>query len=156
MDQEKFKSRPSNSLFQIARGSGATLKTLEITKFVKTTVHTELFTQRRQERGKHSTDQEKDTWEHKVCQDNSPHRVVTQRRQEPGKHSTDQESLSRQQSVPSRLRGADKSQTNTQQIKKVWQDNDLHTPSGLYNTDESQSKQLLRENSDYLDNSFKE
>ena len=82
--------------------------------------------------------------------------LFTRRRQEPDKHSTDQESLSRQQSVPSRLRGADKSQTNTQQIKKVWQDNDLHTLSGLYNTDESQSKQLLGENSDYLDNSFKE
>ena len=58
MDQEKIKSRPSSSLFQIARGSGATLKTLEITKSVKTTVHTELFMRRRQEPGKHSTDQE--------------------------------------------------------------------------------------------------
>ena len=52
MDQEKFKSRPSSSLFQIARGSRATLKTLEITKSVKTTENTE------------------------VCQDNSQHRVV--------------------------------------------------------------------------------
>ena len=45
-------------MFQIARGSGATLKTLEITNSVKTTVHTELFMRRRQELGKHSTDQE--------------------------------------------------------------------------------------------------
>ena len=45
-------------MFQIARGSGATLKTLEITKSVKKTVHTELFMRRRQELGKHSTDQE--------------------------------------------------------------------------------------------------
>ena len=58
MDQEKFKSRPSSSLFQIARGSGAILKTLEITKSIKTTVYTELFMRRRQEPGKHSTDQE--------------------------------------------------------------------------------------------------
>ena len=58
MDQEKIKSRPSSSLFQIARGSGATLRTLEITKSVKTTVYTELFMRRRQEPGKHSTDQE--------------------------------------------------------------------------------------------------
>ena len=50
----------------------------------------------------------------------------------------------------------DESQTSTRQIKKVCQDNDLQTPSGLHNADESQNKQLLRENSDHLDNSFKE
>ena len=43
MDQGKFKTRPSSFLFQIARGSGATLRTLEITKSVKATVYTGLF-----------------------------------------------------------------------------------------------------------------
>ena len=43
MDQGKFKTRPSSSLFQIARGSEATLRTLEITKSVKATVYTGLF-----------------------------------------------------------------------------------------------------------------
>ena len=59
MDQEKFKTRPSSSLFQIARGSGATLRILEITKSVKTTVYTELFTWQRRKPDKNSTDQEK-------------------------------------------------------------------------------------------------
>ena len=43
MDQGKFKTRPSSSLYQKARGSGATLRILEITKSVKATVYTELF-----------------------------------------------------------------------------------------------------------------
>ena len=59
MDQGKFKTRPSSSLFQIARGSGATLRILEITKSVKTTVYTELFTWQRRKPDKNSTDQEK-------------------------------------------------------------------------------------------------
>ena len=39
---------------------------------------------------------------------------------------------------PSCLHGADESQTNTQQIKGLWQDNDLHTLSCLHGTDKSQ------------------
>ena len=38
LDQRDFKTRPSSYLFQIARGSGATLEIPKNTKFVKTTI----------------------------------------------------------------------------------------------------------------------
>ena len=59
MDQSNFKTRPSSYLFQIARGSGATL---EIPKNTKIYIYNELFTWDRKVLDKsdqHSTDQER-------------------------------------------------------------------------------------------------
>ena len=116
-------------------------------KFVKTTFYTELFTRRRRKPDKHSI--------RKIVKTTIYTELFIRRRRKPDKHSTDQESMSRQRSIPSCLHGADENQTSSRQIKKVCQDNDLHTPSNLHNTDESQNKQLLGENSDHLDNSLK-